>query len=448
MRRLLLLTSSATLLAITATAAFIYRNRAHYRAAVLQWRAAVDGISQFASSIHLREDIRPVFVHPLPILLAVLSRAQRPPPSPPCAEELSAETLAAASHALRFACAAYGHALMALFGLVPLSPAAPPSPLSSAAPQPEERACIARYCGLPPADLRLLLVGDSSCLAHFVALDRAHAAVVLALRGTASLSDAFHDAVAFTHPFCGGHAHAGMARMARAVWAAAAEAVLELLAAHPTYTLVLTGHSLGAGTAALLTLFLFHERGLRAQPGYAPGGAFPPRRTPIKCFAFAPPPVFEPLAAAPAGSLEAVVAVVVGADCVPFASLASGRLLFSRLHALDDAIGALSSGACGRLALGLAPLPPRALAAVDIKPTDLPLMPGAPTLCIPARVVAWLYPPAEGAPPLELHSPARLADRGITLRASMVADHMIDVYTARMADAVAELSCATAQAET
>ena len=55
-------------------------------------------------------------------------------------------------------------------------------------------------------------------------------------------------------------AHAGMARMARAVWSTAGDDVCRALAASPEGTeLILTGHSLGAGVASLLTLMLHEE---------------------------------------------------------------------------------------------------------------------------------------------------------------------------------------------
>merc|ERR1712185_132038 len=78
---------------------------------------------------------------------------------------------------------------------------------------------ICAHAGVAAADLvrmatgSLDVAGSSDCLRHFVAIDHDGRAVVLALRGTASISDVLHDAVAFAEPFCGGLAHAGMARM-------------------------------------------------------------------------------------------------------------------------------------------------------------------------------------------------------------------------------------------
>ena len=56
-------------------------------------------------------------------------------------------------------------------------------------------------------------------------------------------------------------AHKGIVRAARATLDARAALLEEALAANPGYKLVLTGHSLGAGTAIIITLLLHVARG-------------------------------------------------------------------------------------------------------------------------------------------------------------------------------------------
>ncbi|CAN0491489.1 unnamed protein product, partial [Discosporangium mesarthrocarpum] len=57
--------------------------------------------------------------------------------------------------------------------------------------------------------------------------------------------------------------------------------------------------------------------------------------TEVKCFAFAPPPVFSPLSAAPPGTVEAVHAFVFRNDMVCRLSLASAYGLFCDLKEID-----------------------------------------------------------------------------------------------------------------
>ena len=55
---------------------------------------------------------------------------------------------------------------------------------------------IAFHCNIAPGDIRFLAVdegGEMSCLRHFVAIDRTTRAVVVALRGTLSVSSAIVD---------------------------------------------------------------------------------------------------------------------------------------------------------------------------------------------------------------------------------------------------------------
>lgn len=85
-------------------------------------------------------------------------------------------------------------------------------------------------------------------LRHMVVVDHAQKSVVLAVRGTFSMTGVLVDLAAFSDDFCGGQAHSGMAKMATAVWTKASTEVQKKIVDLPKdYDLVVTGHSLGAG---------------------------------------------------------------------------------------------------------------------------------------------------------------------------------------------------------
>ncbi|KAA8492585.1 hypothetical protein FVE85_8092 [Porphyridium purpureum] len=83
-----------------------------------------------------------------------------------------------------------------------------------------------------------------------------------------------------------GEAHAGFVRSAAALYAFKLDHYLnDLIALYPSYTLVVTGHSLGAGTATCLLMFMLHQNAKCRELAHAGR---------LKCYNFAPPPSFRP----------------------------------------------------------------------------------------------------------------------------------------------------------
>jgi pimeloyl-ACP methyl ester carboxylesterase len=225
-------------------------------------------------------------------------------------------------------------------------------------------------------------------LRHIVAIDHAHQAILLVIRGTFTISEVLVDVAGFARPFCGGEAHSEMATMAERVWEVARPMVLDLLQKYPQYELVLIGHSLGAGVASLLNILLHdNEQALLQRENQVS------TRTNIRCFAYACPPTFTPLDRIP----EAVAACshyIHGQDVVPFLSVDNIRHLFHRIRAVEQHPMSLTE----RLkligsdwTLGASTIPESLIQDVrNAQRNRLEVKPGAPLLMIPAAQTVWM----------------------------------------------------------
>jgi len=93
---------------------------------------------------------------------------------------------------------------------------------------------------------------------YLLYLDHAHADIVLALRGLNLVKESDYalllDNRLGKRRFDGGYVHNGLLRAAGWVLDAECDLLRDLLERYPDYTLTFTGHSLGAGIAAMLTM--------------------------------------------------------------------------------------------------------------------------------------------------------------------------------------------------
>eukprot|EP00812_Abedinium_dasypus_P015931 NODE_95_length_2139_cov_354.473608.p1 GENE.NODE_95_length_2139_cov_354.473608~~NODE_95_length_2139_cov_354.473608.p1 ORF type:complete len:594 (-),score=102.02 NODE_95_length_2139_cov_354.473608:326-2107(-) len=160
---------------------------------------------------------------------------------------------------------------------------------------------------------------------QMVAVDQAAGCVVVALRGSSCLRDALVDLDCRPEPVSlgglEGLAHGGMLRSAQELIGPLADAVdtaLERLTG-PRRILVL-GHSLGAGVAALVTAL------------WMDAGRFP--LTEVKCLAYACPQVLDPALSAVQSSHT--TSYVQGDDTVPCLGLASAMDLRDALVMIAD----------------------------------------------------------------------------------------------------------------
>ena len=111
--------------------------------------------------------------------------------------------------------------------------------------------------------------------------DESTKSVVLAIRGTSSGKDAIVDAVAIEMEFLDGYAHVGMVRSAKRIIDESSQILKKAFETYPGYRFVITGHSLGGGTAILTTMLVLSRNNIGVDSKK------------VKCIAVAPPPVFR-----------------------------------------------------------------------------------------------------------------------------------------------------------
>lgn len=273
---------------------------------------------------------------------------------------------------------------------------------------------ILTHTGVTAEDIVVMDVDygeDADCLRHFCVVDHANKAVVLAIRGTFSMTGVMVDLVGYCEPFCNGEAHSGMGNMAKAVWAKSGPRITDTLSKLPGgYELIITGHSLGAGVACLLNVLVYHENVV-------------PQTNKVRCFAYAPPPVFHPVSAAPT-AVQNTIAYVHQRDIVPFLSVNGVRRFFSLLLTVDKISQHLYWWEKASIDWNFSmPTPAMIEAAHECHESELPLTAGAPILVIPARAAVWLEKERHESFNQKVCCPHKLAEVGILVNPDMISDH-------------------------
>ena len=197
--------------------------------------------------------------------------------------------------------------------------------------------------------------------ASYVAVDRGGETVVLAIRGTVSTGDLLTDAVSTSTPFLGGWAHSGMVMSAYQVCKTQLPAAAAALVENPGYAFLVTGHSMGAGVAAILAMLVHsgdadvlaaaekaareaearrretasHEGDDLSSPKKETGSSAADRAMAavrdVKCHCFAAPSVCSLDLSMSARAHT--VSVVAGKDVIPRLCYAAVRRLLRRLNA-------------------------------------------------------------------------------------------------------------------
>jgi Lipase (class 3) len=208
-----------------------------------------------------------------------------------------------------------------------------------------------------------------------------------------------------------------MANMAERLWEAAGATVLQLLRKYADYEFVITGHSLGAGTACLLNVMC-----------HANGGSLVDGRR-ARCFAYAAPPVFAPLELVPA-AVQSCTNFIHERDVVPFLSIDSVRHLFASVGTIEKHTQQMNWLSRMRLVSGYQ-RPDQALLQDVQRASTTRLTPkiGAPVLAIPAASTLWMREKENsGKYDMKNCDPVKLARLGIRIDPNMLQDHFPPRY--------------------
>ena len=172
---------------------------------------------------------------------------------------------------------------------------------------------------------------EGLCPKFLVVADSETKTIVLSIRGTLSLKDVLLDMVCEETTYLDGFTHKGILTGAKNVWSQACASVVSALNINPGYSLVVTGHSLGAGVAVLITLELLMGESQDALPA----------GTSVRCVALAPPPVYRSGQSIFSRSLPRTVSenieiFINNHDCIPRMSLGSLTRLLTSMRAVDN----------------------------------------------------------------------------------------------------------------
>ena len=298
----------------------------------------------------------------------------------------------------------------------------------------ELESAMAFHCQISEEDILLLYTNtdpDIHTLHHFLAVDHKVKSIVLALRGTLSLSGAIVDVKGMAIDYCSGQAHQGMAEMADNIWNESGDAILNIIKdeKYKGYTFVVTGHSLGAGTACLLNLKLHVEELLESS-------------WPIRCYAFAPPPTFlvnpnvsddqQHHSPKIEEAIKNTVAYIHDNDVVPHLSVSAVRRLAFLFDAVDQQSAKLRFWQRWRIFYEYDEIPDNFTRGVVMKAAEgmgpTRAVQGACELIIPARVVVWCDQNELGKFEAIACDPKKVAQGHVYLSQDMLTDHLPEQY--------------------
>jgi len=290
---------------------------------------------------------------------------------------------------------------------------------------------------------------------HFLCYHPEKKVAVLAIRGTQTAADIVTDVVHSVEevPGTGGEtafwAHSGMLAAARNV-VERATPVLRDFCIPQGYRLLLTGHSLGAGTAALATRLFMEAADMGTEDTVKGTCVKWPQPISVQCVCFAPPPILDPTCAVSLGEAmpdgdgtPRILSIVYNADMVPRAGMHNLRLLARIFEEVQEAI-ASKKGEEKRRATQTA-----FFKGLDLGSAGEGLMDsmglGKKDLYVPGKVVV-LHPipnvpgKKQAQKPEDVPSPVRAIQgdgklpelRYLELAPPMITDHLPEAYAAAL----------------
>lgn len=209
--------------------------------------------------------------------------------------------------------------------------------------------------GLCANDVKHMQVGPGP--GFFISVDPESDDIVLCIRGPYSAAEAISGAISTKEPLLGGMAHGGILQSARGLVDAALPLLMRLTSESPRKGIAIVGYSVAAGVGTLATVLMASE-GCPLAKLMSTGR--------VKCYAFAPPPVFEPLWALPAWVHGSTYSFIYNMDCVPRTCMGTVAKLYCALREIDQQ----SVGVEDRIAFirGEVDIVPHLPDAVDVPP--------------------------------------------------------------------------------
>jgi hypothetical protein len=232
--------------------------------------------------------------------------------------------------------------------------------------------------------------------------------------------------------FCGGEAHEGMADRACKLFEneKTMETINAFLEENPKFRLILTGHSLGAGVAGLLSIIMHQQAEKYVHV----------KRKTMHCFGFGCPPVFAPPKndANMEEALSSSTWLVNRRDVIPFMSLDSISLLAEVLHKVDLFTRKVIEAGNSKLDLGKWNIPESLVKEVTDGSNTLGPPINGKRLQIPGKRVLWMNDVQGQGDTRESNivccDPSDLANLAIRLSDQFIFDHMSPRYQLRIAN--------------
>jgi Lipase (class 3) len=230
--------------------------------------------------------------------------------------------------------------------------------------------------------------------------------------------------------FSGGLAHKGMAKRADDLLNSVntTNAIANGLDQNQGYQLILTGHSLGAGIAALLAIKLHADASCRA--------AYKADDHDIRCFGFGCPPVFAPTENTTHLAFANTFCFINGKDVIPFLSIDAIRRLVAMLKQVNDITKTLNPLDQVLMLRGMKEPPGILVRNVMSGSANLEPLPGAERLEVPGEFVMWMddaldIKPKASASDVVLCQPSKISNLAIRLADDFIVDHLPPRYEER-----------------